>query len=116
VITTDPAVDPNAAHLPARESRRGKWADKLPASKRPRRDDIRPARKGGWDEVWSLAKNTKQELDAIENQDPETDADAPADDAPPVDKQPVSLEMTGAIGPETHVYRQTAVHLYQKKK
>lgn len=114
VINTDPAVDPDAAHLPARESRRGKWADKLPASKRPRRDDIRPARKGGWDEVWSLAKNTKQELDAIENEEP--DAETPAAEAPAVEKQTVSLEMAGAIGPETHVYRQTAVHLYQKKK
>lgn len=36
-------------------------------------------------------------------------------DAPPRG-EPVDLKMGGAAGPETHVYHNTAVHLYMKKK
>jgi len=102
-----------AAPLPSREERRGKWAHKLPDAHRGRRAEIRPKRKSEWDQVWSIEKNSKQELDAIESSADASEETTDALIASGV-KQLVSLDMACASGPETHVYRNTAVHLYVK--
>lgn len=47
--------------------------------------------------------------------DGETDDDAPMTGGPRPKPVDLPLEIEGAIGPETHVYRHTAVHLYMRK-
>lgn len=42
-------------------------------------------------------------------------ADEPAKPPPPRPLVPVDLALPNAVGPETHVYHSTAVHLYMKK-
>lgn len=79
--------------------------------KKPRRNG-KDRRKGGRPELDEDGDEIIEELDV------ETLGDAPATpaDQPPAPRTPVDLALAGAQGPETHVYRQTAVHLYVKKK
>jgi 16S rRNA G966 N2-methylase RsmD len=95
--------------MESREERKGKWADK---DKRHSRDEVKPKRKHEWDQVWSIEKNTKEELEEIEVAEDAVPATNP--DGSPILKETVSLVMAGAKGPETHVFRNTAVHLYMK--
>jgi 16S rRNA (guanine(966)-N(2))-methyltransferase RsmD len=92
----------------------------------PRRPDThgprRPPRgKGAWDEVWSLERQTPvpEEVDDIDDAPPIEEGVEPAQDLTPADsktpKTPVDMSIPGAVGPETHVYRGTAVHLYMRR-
>ncbi len=60
-------------------------------------------------EQWS-GKETK----AREPEDPESDEPEKPGVEPP--GTPADMSIPGAVGPETHVYHATAVHLYQRKR
>lgn len=51
----------------------------------------------------------------VRDDGPETEADADADSAPAPPKTRVDLTLPTALGPETHVYHHTAIHLYMRK-
>jgi len=52
---------------------------------------------------------------AMEGYEDEGDEDAPGEH-PHVQYHMVGLEIAGAVGPETHIYGSTAVHLYMKQR
>ncbi len=105
-----PGQEADKSPMESREERKGKWADK---DKRRSRDEVKPKRKGEWDQVWSIEKNSKEELEDIELDDG-VEAETTNADGTPLLKEHVSLVMAGAKGPETHIFRSTAVHLYMR--
>lgn len=104
------ASDPRRAPDP-RPSRRRK----------PGRGDDRAWRQRAWDEAPGPRRAGRGDREggvapggmSDGDEGEALDLNEPAEAGPTV---PVSLEIEGAEGPETHVYRQTAVHLYMRRK
>lgn len=99
----------------ARAMRTGKGVKRLGVSADAPVEDLRK-RSGDLD----LTSLSDEELDALDAADEAAlQAKAEADrKAGIVVPEPIvpSLEMAGAVGPETHVYGTTAVHLYMRKR
>lgn len=82
--------------------------------------DARGAR-GGDEEpeaMWEIGDEGEPEsLELVDAKAAGADDLSLAAEAPPVSsRQEISLAIEGTVGPETHVYRGTAVHLYMKKR
>ena len=107
-----------------RERSRGEWRDE---SKGGKRRGGRDEDDGEVDRIWEgddldeLMANDFEGADEIE-EPPVRDADADdalldeETDSGGVRTEMVDLSILGAIGPETHIYGNTAIHLYMRDK
>jgi 16S rRNA (guanine966-N2)-methyltransferase len=98
----------------ARAMRTGKGVKKLGGVRDVPIEDLRKR-----SEDLDLSSLSDEELDALDAADEEALANRGVKKDAAVSRVPavlVSLELAGAIGPETHVYGTTAAHLYMKKK
>ncbi len=113
----DPA---GAAHRAATPEPRRRGRDDRPGPQNRRGPARRPAAKGRWDEVWTIEKNSREDLDEILEDVGEGDLDAvtaetPAGEPRP-ERRPIDLAVDGAAGPETHEYGTMALHFYMRAK
>jgi 16S rRNA (guanine966-N2)-methyltransferase len=106
-VLAEPAADPPAGPGALREGRKPKR----------RRDRER-------DQDWRLGRDRgaggredrPPEIEDEEDQEPQPEEAAPVPPAAPVQHVDVDLTLPNAVGPETHVYHSTAVHLYMRKR